>query len=166
MSADATRARELLRVAVMATHDASNDLADPAHEAEQRAERAKASLLSRVETLKHKLSDAKHMLSDAKEVLDLPAQISKHALPAVGIAFALGVAAGMRRGGSAPAGEGGGVVRSALWSALAAVGMRALREIAMGQLGKVAKQWWDEHNGAEHPEGPPPSPSNSPFVGR
>jgi ElaB/YqjD/DUF883 family membrane-anchored ribosome-binding protein len=165
MSADATRARELLLLAVMATNDASNDLVDPAHDAEQRAERAKASLLSRVETLKHKLSDAKHVLSEAKEVLDLPAQISKHALPAVGIAFALGVAAGMRRSGSA-AGEGGGVVRSALWSALAAVGMRALREIAMGQLGKVAKQWWDEHAGAEHPEGPPPPPSNTPFVGR
>jgi hypothetical protein len=172
MSADATRARELLRVDAMATHDPSNDDVGPAHEAELRAERAKASLLSRVETLKHKLDGAKHMLSDAKEALDLPAQISKHALPAVGIAFALGVAAGLGRSRSASSGKGDGIVRSALWSALAAVGMRALRELAIGQLGKVAKQWWDEQRnaaespGAEQPSELPPLPSNSPFVER
>lgn len=133
--------------------------ADRAHEAEQRAERAKASLLSRVETLKHKLSDAKDKLNDAKHFLDLPEQISKHALPAVGIAFALGVAAGLRRGSSASG--GGEIVRGALWSAFAALGMRALREVAMAQLGRLARQWWDEHGEHALASGPPPIPDGS-----
>jgi len=143
---------------------ATNDVVDPAQDAEQRAERAKASLLSRVELLKHKLIDAKHKLSDAKEMLDLPAQISKHAVPAVAIAFALGVAAGLRRPGSA-GDHGVPTARGAVWSAIAALGMRALREIALVQLGRVAKQWWDDQGNAELAGGQPPPPAGGdPFI--
>jgi hypothetical protein len=138
---------------------ATNEIVDPAQDAELRAERAKASLLSRVELLKHKFNDAKHKL-------DLPAQISNHALPAVAIAFALGVAAGLRRGGSAPSGSSaGGVVRGAVVSAIAAFGLRALRELALGQLGRIAKQWWEEQNGPALATEEPPRPARgAPFV--
>lgn len=124
---------------------ATNETADTAVEdAERRAERAKASLLSRVELLKHKLGDA-------REKLDISAHIAKHALPAVGIAFALGVAAGLGRNRSVASGEpGANPLRGAIWSALAAFGLRALRELAIGQLGSAARQWWTEP-GSERP---------------
>jgi hypothetical protein len=120
---------------------ATNDLADQTvREAEQRAERAKASLLSRVELLKHKLTDA-------RQKLDLRAQIARHPLPAVGIAFALGAAAGLRRTGSTRAAmpvSSGRSLRSAAATALAAFGLHIVREIALGQLGQVARRWWAE----------------------
>lgn len=121
----------------------TNETADPTvEEADRRVERAKASLLARVEQLKHKFSDA-------KETFDLPSQIAKHALPAVGIAFALGAAAGLRRRGTSMvreadrSGLGGAVL-----AALGAFGLRVVRDLAIGQLGVVAKQWWVE----QHPE--------------
>lgn len=129
----------------MATHETAESTAE---EAERRAERAKASLLSRVELLKHKLSDA-------REKLDVPAHIAKHALPAVGIAFALGVAAGLGHNRSVASGDPDAhPLRGALWSAFAAFGLRALRELAIGQLGVVAKQWWEQHG--EHEDRPRP----------
>lgn len=119
----------------------TNDIADPtAEEADRRAERAKASLLSRVELLKHKLTDA-------RQKLDLPAQIAKHPMPAVGIAFALGVAAALRRTGSAMPAESGRSVRSAAFAAFAAFGLHIVREVAVGQLGHVIRQWWTEASG-------------------
>ena len=123
----------------------TNDIADPAvqdaaQDADRRAERAKASLLSRVELLKHKLTDA-------KQKLDVPAQIAKHPLPAVGIAFALGVAAALRRPSVAMPAESGRSLRGAAFTALAAFGLHIVREVALGQLGHVAKQWWAEASG-------------------
>ena len=120
----------------------TQETADPTVEdADRRVERAKASLLARVELLKHKLSDA-------KQTLDVRAQIAKHALPAVGIAFALGAAAGLRRTGSAPDREPRShPLRSAAFAALSAFGLRALREVALAKLGEVAKQWWADHGG-------------------
>jgi len=109
-------------------------------EADQRAERAKASLLSRVEQLKHKLGDARHKL-------DLRSQIAKHPLPAIGIAVVLGAAAASRFRSSA---SGGAVPHSLTGTALAALtalGLRMVREVALGQLGHVAKQWLVEHGG-------------------
>lgn len=127
----------------------TNDLVDPAEEAGQRAERAKASLMARVELLKHKLEDA-------KDKLDLPAHIANHALPAVAIAFALGVAAGLRRGGPEPSSAAGGtVMRGAVWSTLAAFGLRAVRELALAQLGRIVRSWWDEQAATLTSELPP-----------
>src|SRR5512140_3681281 len=83
----------------MATHEIAEPTAKEAEaEATQRAEHAKASLLARVELLKHKVTDAGHQL-------DPRAQIAKHPLPAVGIAFALGVLAGLMRTTSAEPGR-------------------------------------------------------------
>jgi hypothetical protein len=119
----------------------TNDLDDPAREADQRAERAKASLMARLEQLKQRFADVKHQV-------DVRAQIAKHPLPAVGIAFALGVLAGLP-GSRTPSPEStaGRSLTGAAVAGLAAVGLRLLREVALSQLGSVAKQWWIEHTG-------------------
>jgi hypothetical protein len=127
----------------------TTDGADPTiEEADRRVERAKASLLSRVELLKHKITDA-------KDRLDLPAQIARYPLPAVGVAFALGVAAGLGRRSAVPGSiaspseaPGARSLRSAAFTALAAIGLRLVREVALGKLSQVARQWWFEHEGA------------------
>lgn len=118
---------------------ATNDTVDPAvQEADLRAERAKASLLSRVEVLKHKLSDVRHRL-------DLQAQIAQHPLPAVGIAFALGAALALRRTSTVPAAsDTGRSLRGAAVTAISAITMHILREVALGKLGHLAKEWWGE----------------------
>jgi hypothetical protein len=120
----------------------SNESADPTvQEADQRAARAKASLLSRVELLKHKLTDT-------KQKLDLPAQIALHPLPAVGIAFALGVLAGLRHTSPVRFREPGGrSLKHAAITALAAIGLRMVRDLAFDQLGLFAKQWWTARDG-------------------
>lgn len=119
-------------------------------EADRRVERAKASLLARVELLKHKIGDAKHQL-------DFKAQIANHPLPAIGIAFAIGALAAMSGRPSAPRAEHAPGERSltgAALGALAAFGLRIARELAIGQLGNVAKQWWAAQDGSTAPAAP------------
>jgi hypothetical protein len=126
----------------------TNDIADPTvQEADQRAERAKASLLSRVELLKHKFTDARHKL-------DLPAQITEHPLPAIGVAFALGMLVGLRRSPAAAIGASGGI-RHAAVAALTAFGLRLVRNVALGQLAEIAKQWWSEQQAHSERQAPP-----------
>lgn len=124
----------------------TDGVAPTVEEADLRVERAKASLLSRVELLKHKITDA-------KDRFDVPAQIARHPLPAVGVAFALGVAAGLGRGSagsssSTASGPGDRSLRSAAFTALAAIGLRLVREVALGKLSQVARQWWLDHEHA------------------
>jgi hypothetical protein len=110
----------------------------PVAEADRRVERAKASLLARVEVLKHKLGEAKHQL-------DFKAQIVQHPLPAIGIAFAIGALVAMTGRASAPRAAklpGEHSLTGAALGALAAFGLRIARELAIGQLGIAAKQWW------------------------
>jgi hypothetical protein len=119
----------------------------PVAEADRRVERAKASLLARIDLLKHKIGDAKHQL-------DFKAQIAKHPLPAIGVAFALGALAAMTRQPAAPRDASFPEARSltsAALGALAALGLRMARELAIGQLGSVAKQWWDQGGSGGHP---------------
>jgi|GEM_PF-3303043 len=125
----------------------------PVAEADRRVERAKASLLARVELLKHKYDDAKHQL-------DFKAQIAKHPLPAIGIAFAIGALAAMSGGSSAPRAAqtpGERSLTGAALGALAAFGLRMAREIAIGQLGNAAKTWWATQNGLAQTAGRPSS---------
>lgn len=121
----------------------SQDVVDPTiQEADRRAERAKASLLARVELLKHKITDA-------RDKLDLPAQIASHPWPALGVAFALGVAVGVARTGSASPDRvpGKRSLGDVLFAAAAAFGIRLVRDAALGQVGELARQWWTERNG-------------------
>ncbi len=116
----------------------------PVAEADRRVERAKASLLARVELLKHKIGDAKHQL-------DFKAQIAAHPLPAIGIAFAIGALAAMSGQPSAPRAPrvpGEHSLTGAALGALAAFGLRLARELAIGQLGNAAKQWWATQGGS------------------
>lgn len=116
----------------------------PVAEAERRVERAKASLLARIELLKNKVGDAKHQL-------DFKAQIAKYPLPAIGIAFAVGAIAAMSGRPSAPRaarGPGEHSLTGAALGALAAFGLRMVRELAIGQLGNAAKQWWSTQGGS------------------
>lgn len=116
--------------------------ADPAvEEADRRAERAKASLLARLDRLKHKVSDA-------KQQLDPLAHISNHPLPAVGIAFALGVIVALTRGTETADDGARRSLGSAALTGLAALGLRIARDVALGQLGHAAKQWWIERDTA------------------
>jgi hypothetical protein len=132
--AQLSTARGLLTSTVMAI-----DM-DPAAEAERRAERAKASLMARLELLKDRFGDARRKL-------DVPAQITRHPLPAIGIAFGLGLLFGMRRGSRAlPAAETGRTTGGVVVGALAALGLRIVREVAMNQLAQVARQFWAEQH--------------------
>lgn len=121
---------------------ATNDTYDPAiAEADQRAERAKASLRSRLATLEERIGEV-------RKQVDVPAHIQRHPWPAVGIAFALGLLAGGRGarisvGSSAERSLGGAAL-----AALGALGLRVVRELAISQLSRAARQWWTEHGGA------------------
>jgi len=137
----------------------ANESPDPTvAEADRRVERAKASLLARVEVLKHKLGDARHQI-------DLPAHIAKHPLPAIGIAFGLGVLVAMR--GSHRAEPRQAEERSltgAAFGALAAIGLRLARDFAIGELGQAAKQWWVEHGASPSEARAPLGPDIEPFL--
>ena len=114
----------------------TNDDVDPSvQEADRRAERAKESLLSRVELLKQRFTDAKHRFNPQE-------QIARYPLPAVGVAFALGAIAGLghRR---ATSGEATSSLMGAAVAGLATVALRIVREIAMTQLGNAAHDWWN-----------------------
>ena len=139
---------------------ATNDFGSSVQEAGERVERAKASLLARVELLKQKLVDARGKV-------DLRAQIAAHPLPAVGIAFALGILAGLQRtptntsvGATV---TGGRTLSGTVLAGVAAVGLRLLREVAIGQLGHVARQWWIEHGGSSE-ESASHQPDVEPFL--
>lgn len=115
---------------------ASEDAVDPIiAEADRRAERAKASLLERVDVLKHKITDARHMI-------DLPSQIASHPWPAVGVAFALGVAAGFGRKSAATAKASERTLRDVMLTAAVSLGLRVVRDAVLGQLSELARQWW------------------------
>ena len=120
---------------------ASNDMTDPVVvEADQRAERAKASLRSRFARLERKVGDV-------RERIDLPAQIRKHPLPAAGIALALGALVGSRVGSRDHAAGGGRSAGGVFAAGLAALGLRLAREFVLAQVGRAARQWWIEHGG-------------------
>jgi len=142
-----------MRLAALITMP-TNDVVDPTvQEADQRAERAKASLISRATVLKDKLIDA-------RDKLDLPAQIAKHPLPSVGIAFMLGMIAGrLRTGRAAPPPRS---LTGAAFAALAGFGLRLLRDAALVELSHAAQQWWAEHDAPAAP-GPAPRAGGDPL---
>jgi len=133
----------------------TNDFVDPTvKEADQRAERAKASLISRATVLKDKLIDA-------RDKLDVPAQITKNPLPSVGIAFLLGMIAGrLRSRRAAPPPRS---LTGAAFAALAGFGLRLVRDAALVQLSHAAQQWWTEHDAPAASAGQAPRTPGEPL---
>jgi len=127
---------------------ASNTTDPVVVEADQRVERAKASLRARFAVLERRLGDV-------RDQVDLPAQIRRHPLPAIGIAFALGALVGGRGRLAAdrPATAALALVprqRTLGGAALAiasALGFQLLREFAIGQLVRTAERLWSERGG-------------------
>jgi hypothetical protein len=128
---------------------ASNPTDPVVVEADRRVEQAKASLRARMAVLERRLGDV-------RDRIDLPAQIRRHPLPAVGIAFALGALVGGRGGaagrvaplaaptlGARPRTLGG--MALAIGSGLA---FQLLREVAIGQLRRAAQRYWEESGGS------------------
>ena len=117
---------------------ANHDVPDPAVvEADGRAERAKASLRARFTTLEQRFADV-------RERVDVQAQIRRHPLPAIGIAFALGALAG-RRGARVASEATGRSLGGTVMAALGALALRIAREVAIAQLGRTARRWTDEY---------------------
>lgn len=121
---------------------ASNTTDPVVVEADRRVEQAKASLRARMAVLERRLGDV-------RDRIDLPAQIRRHPLPAVGIAFALGALVG-GRGRAAPRAAPAlpasprsvGSMALAIVSGLA---FQILRELAIGQLRRTAERYWSEY---------------------
>ena len=118
-----------------------SDTTDPViADADQRVERAKASLRSRIHLLERKLGDV-------RDRLDVPEKISRHPWPAVGVAFALGALAGWRASPTLPRVSTERSLAALATSALGALGVQIVRELVVAQLGRSAKRWWSEHGG-------------------
>ena len=115
-------------------------------EADRRVEQAKASLRARLAILERRIGDV-------RDRIDLPEQIRRHPLPAVGIAFALGALVGGRgrRRAALAAPAFTSRPRTLGSMALAVVSgltFQLLRELAIGQLRRTADRWWSERSEA------------------
>ena len=116
------------------------DLTDPQLADDgRRGARAADMLRDRIDGLRRKLVDA-------SDRIDLPGQIRRHPWSAVGIAFALGaLSSGIAGAASRPVPTRTRGRRAV--SALAALGLHVVRELAIAQLGRSARRWWIEHGG-------------------
>jgi hypothetical protein len=133
---------------------ASNPTDPVVVEADRRVERAKASLRARMAVLERRLGDV-------RDRIDLPEQIRRHPLPAIGIAFALGALVGGRGRRTAarlappaapPLAPRPRTFGGAALAIASALGFQLLRELAVGQLMRTAERLWREQGGpfAEH----------------
>jgi len=128
---------------------ASNTTDPVVVEADRRVEQAKASLRARMAVLERRLGDV-------RDRIDLPAQIRRHPLPAIGIAFALGALVGGRGRAARPAAPMAAPVLGprprTLGSMALAIGsglaFQLLRELAIVQLRRTAERYWSERGGS------------------
>lgn len=128
---------------------ANHEHVDPAFaDADRRVEQAKASLRQRLQLLERRFGGV-------RASLDLPAQIRHHPWPAIGIAVGLGVLAGSRGRRSVAAAAVGAerTIGGAALAALGAIGFRVLRELALGQVGALARRMWVEPGDELHDNG-------------
>jgi hypothetical protein len=112
-------------------------------EADERVERAKASLRARIAVIERRFGDV-------RKRLDVPEQVRRHPWPAIGISLALGALVGVRgeRGGGGAvtrAPSGGHTLGSLAMAGLTAIGLRVARELIVAQIGRAARQWWLDH---------------------
>lgn len=125
---------------------------------DRRGARATDMLRDRIDGLRRKLVDAGGRI-------DLPGRIRRRPWTAVGIAFALGALSGGIAGAASrrvPTRTRG---RRAM-SALAAIGLHVVRELAIAELGRSARRWWIEHGGEalDDARGEPRTADRSPFL--
>lgn len=128
---------------------ASNTTDPVVVEADRRVEQAKASLRARIAVLERRLGDV-------RDRIDLPQQIRRHPLPAVGIAFALGALVGGRgraAGRAAPPAAPALAARPRTLGSMAlaivsGLAFQLLRELAIGQLRRATERYWGEHGGS------------------
>jgi ElaB/YqjD/DUF883 family membrane-anchored ribosome-binding protein len=125
-----------------------DDAPDSVAEADERVERAKESLSSRIDELGRRFRTAKNLG-------DLSARIAKHPWPAVGIALALGAFAGLASHVGRRDENGERKLRHTLIAGAGALLLRLAKSYAMGQLADSAKSWIDERtrmDGADETE--------------
>lgn len=115
-------------------------------EADERVERAKESLSSRIEELGRRYRTAKNMGNISE-------RIAKHPWPAVGLAVALGAFAGLAGDLARPDENGERKLRQTLIAGAGALLLRLARSYAMGQLTDTAKSWIDERTRMDGEEG-------------
>jgi hypothetical protein len=90
------------------------------------------------------LGELGRRLKVARARFDIPAQIAAHPLVAVGAAFALGALLGLRGGGDPSEHEPGeGGLGRAVMAGLAALAVRAAKELAMRGATEAARSWWE-----------------------
>ena len=117
-------------------------------EDDRKVERAKESLMARVDELGRRIKDA-------REKFDIKAHIAAHPLLAVGAAFALGALVGIpggRRRTSSGSGSDEQVRRSVgavVATGIAGIAIRVAKDFAVRHLAGVAKTWWDDHSAPE-----------------
>lgn len=110
--------------------------------ADERVERAKASLSSRIDELGRRYKSAKNMGNIAE-------RITKHPWPAVGVALALGAFAGLASHLGKPGENGEHKFRHTVIAGAGALLLRLAKSYAMGELGDTAKSWIDERTRME-----------------
>ena len=117
-------------------------------EDDRKVERAKESLMARVDELGRRIKDA-------REKFDIKAHIAAHPLIAVGAAFALGALVGIP-GGSRRSSSGSGTdehvkrsVGAVIATGIAGIAMRIAKDYAARHLAGVAKNWWDNQGTSE-----------------
>ncbi len=89
----------------------------------------------------------KNAITDVPEKIDLRGRIVRHPLPAIGIAFGLGIAAGLLRTVLEP--ERGPRLRigRAILVTAGAAALRLAREAVLWQVGDSAKSWLERTRG-------------------
>jgi len=111
-------------------------------EADERAERAKVNLSSRIEEIGRRFKTVKNMGNIADHIV-------KHPLPAVGIALALGAFAGAAKHLSRPGEDGERKLRHTVIAGAGALVLRLAKSYVLNELGESAKSWIDERTRAE-----------------
>ena len=115
-------------------------------EDERKVERAKESLMARVDELGRRIKDA-------REKFDIKAHIAAHPLIAVGAAFALGalvgIPGGKRRSSSGTDDQVRRSVGAVVATGIAGIAIRIAKDFAVRQLAGVAKNWWENQGTSE-----------------
>lgn len=115
-------------------------------EDERKVERAKESLMARVDELGRRIKDA-------RDKFDIKAHIAAHPLIAVGAAFALGalvgIPGGSRRSSAGPDDQVRRSVGAVVATGIAGIAIRIAKDFAVRQLAGVAKNWWENQGTSE-----------------